>query len=238
MAATDNTFPRIFFFLLQNTREEWLIVFIVVSGFNIFGAVIFALFASGEVQMWALPPKSDSVDHSPVVPSDSNAVVARTSDDQGRTPLDLPNGYCVHDEASPNLSKKGVPSLFDQNKAHFDGGDQKKTSERPPPEPTELQGSQKKSESSHSSDTDFSDLDAEGAARSEEEKTQMTNDGKECSKVCEAKVPSDLEPRLASSTGLKENFKKSELPKTHLALRKRISSTDLNKYLTTKKGTE
>lgn len=46
-----------FFFLSpvwQNTVEEWQMVFYIAASINLFGAIFFALFASGEVQDWAV----------------------------------------------------------------------------------------------------------------------------------------------------------------------------------------
>lgn len=41
------------FIYMQQTAEEWRNVFFVCFGFNILGIIIYALFASGEVQTWA-----------------------------------------------------------------------------------------------------------------------------------------------------------------------------------------
>ena len=41
---------------MQGTQEEWMLVFIIVAAINIIGAIVFFIFASGEVQDWALPP--------------------------------------------------------------------------------------------------------------------------------------------------------------------------------------
>ncbi|NXX68268.1 S17A5 protein, partial [Spizella passerina] len=38
----------------QNTVEEWQMVFYIAASINLFGAIFFALFASGEVQDWAV----------------------------------------------------------------------------------------------------------------------------------------------------------------------------------------
>jgi anaerobic C4-dicarboxylate transporter len=41
------------FIFKQDTQEEWRNVFYVCAGFTVFGAVVFGLFVSGEVQEWA-----------------------------------------------------------------------------------------------------------------------------------------------------------------------------------------
>lgn len=38
--------------LLQGREEEWMIMFIIVASLNIIGAVVFGVFASGQVQEW------------------------------------------------------------------------------------------------------------------------------------------------------------------------------------------
>lgn len=42
------------FFSWQNTVGEWQNVFYIAASINLFGAIFFALFGSGEVQDWAL----------------------------------------------------------------------------------------------------------------------------------------------------------------------------------------
>jgi len=42
-----------FMFSQDKTREQWQQVFYVAAGFYVFGAIFFAIFASGEVQPWA-----------------------------------------------------------------------------------------------------------------------------------------------------------------------------------------
>ena len=41
------------FIFKQDTQEEWRNVFYVCAGFTVFGAVVFGLFVSGEVEEWA-----------------------------------------------------------------------------------------------------------------------------------------------------------------------------------------
>ena len=48
------------FITAQDTQDEWMLVFIIVAALNIIGAVVFCIFASGEVQDWALPAKHSS----------------------------------------------------------------------------------------------------------------------------------------------------------------------------------
>ena len=44
----------IFFFSFQNVRAGWQCVFYISASINIFGAIFFAIFASGEEQEWAI----------------------------------------------------------------------------------------------------------------------------------------------------------------------------------------
>lgn len=41
-------------FSSQNTVGEWQTVFCIAAAINLFGAIFFALFSSGEVQAWAV----------------------------------------------------------------------------------------------------------------------------------------------------------------------------------------
>ena len=41
---------------VQGSREEWMNVFFICSGFYVFSTIVYALLASGEEQSWA---KSD-----------------------------------------------------------------------------------------------------------------------------------------------------------------------------------
>lgn len=43
---------------LQGTKQEWQTVFFISASFFIFGGVIFAVFARGEIQPWAIPVKT------------------------------------------------------------------------------------------------------------------------------------------------------------------------------------
>lgn len=44
-------------FFLQQTQEEWLVVFYICGITYIFGAVIFIIFGSGDLQDWARDPE-------------------------------------------------------------------------------------------------------------------------------------------------------------------------------------
>lgn len=50
----QTNFPIAFSFLVQNTIREWQTVFCIAAAINMFGAIVFILFAKGEVQNWAL----------------------------------------------------------------------------------------------------------------------------------------------------------------------------------------
>ncbi|XP_041372316.1 uncharacterized transporter slc-17.2-like [Gigantopelta aegis] len=46
----------------NGTREEWEMVFYTAAGVNLFGAVFYAITASGEIQEWAKPKEEDGIE--------------------------------------------------------------------------------------------------------------------------------------------------------------------------------
>ena len=43
------------FFILQSTREQWMVVFAITAAMYTFGAVFYLIFGSGERQKWDKP---------------------------------------------------------------------------------------------------------------------------------------------------------------------------------------
>lgn len=48
--------------VLQQTREQWQVVFFIISGCLTFGIIFFGIFGRGEVQEWALEPIDSNID--------------------------------------------------------------------------------------------------------------------------------------------------------------------------------
>ena len=60
---------------VQQTLEAWRNVFYVTAGIQLFGAIFFVIFGSGELQPWAMTPQQRNDDVRPV-----------GEDESGKTP--------------------------------------------------------------------------------------------------------------------------------------------------------
>ena len=49
-------------FMLQGTRDEWLVVFDIASGISILGALIYLVFGKSDLQEWAKTKPSQEID--------------------------------------------------------------------------------------------------------------------------------------------------------------------------------
>jgi hypothetical protein len=45
----------------QKTQEEWRVVFYVVAAFDLFGAIVFAIFCRGELEPWSRDPDEEDI---------------------------------------------------------------------------------------------------------------------------------------------------------------------------------
>ena len=48
-------------FMLQGTRDEWLVVFDIASGISILGALIYLVFGKSDLQEWAKTKPSQEI---------------------------------------------------------------------------------------------------------------------------------------------------------------------------------
>lgn len=88
----------------HGTKQEWQAVFYISAGFFIFGGVIFAIFARGEIQPWADPIKAQVLLVNDVASVENGAVSAEEKkspipdDDDGKGGLEegktISNGQC------------------------------------------------------------------------------------------------------------------------------------------------
>ena len=82
----------VWFFLRQDgnhveeLRSQWEQVFWITAGLNIFGALVFAAMASGEVQPWAMPAQSDTTTNASST-LERSTIDRRGFDDLSKVPI-------------------------------------------------------------------------------------------------------------------------------------------------------
>jgi len=90
----------------NGTREEWVNVFLLSAGLNIFGALVYIIFGSSELQRWAMPGTPVNEEKMGVTPkigeqqflSTIHATIANYNDDEeenidAETPLNKNNDH-------------------------------------------------------------------------------------------------------------------------------------------------
>ena len=71
---------------MQKTQEEWRNVFYVCAAFDLFGAIVYGLFSSGEIQSWSrddvvLPVESGDGEKVPITFKESELSIKDLNED-------------------------------------------------------------------------------------------------------------------------------------------------------------